>query len=131
MRILLAIDYSNASERAIREIASRTWPPRSIIRVFSVVENSPPSAAELWFDGEGSLDRVRLARRERTEELVGAAAERIGRSGVTTETALSDGGRRGAISREAKSWGADVTLDATRRLPDLDLFGAKRCPPSW
>lgn len=47
MRTLLAVDHSDYSAEAIKEIAIRPWPPSTIVRVLSVVEPITPPASEL------------------------------------------------------------------------------------
>ena len=58
MKLLLAIDNSKYSAEAIKEVAKRPWPPKTIVRVISVVEPVPPPAAELWYDASGSLVQI-------------------------------------------------------------------------
>ncbi len=47
MKLLLAIDNSEYSVEAIKEVAKRPWPPKAIVRVISVVEPVTPPATEL------------------------------------------------------------------------------------
>jgi hypothetical protein len=56
MKLLLAIDHSEYSAEAIKEVARRPWHVKTIARVISVVEPVPPPAAELWYDASGSLE---------------------------------------------------------------------------
>ena len=107
MRILLVVNFSPGSSRAVVEFAARTRPADTIVGVLSVVENIPPSAAELWFDAGGSLEAVSKARMERAEELVLEVAALLRQRGLTVETAVRTGRRRRAIAQEAKSWSAD------------------------
>ncbi len=110
MRILLVVDFSPASERGVAEFAARPWPEGTIVRVLSVVENIPPSAAELWLDAEGSLEEVMKARKDRADELAVKAAAELRQRGLTVETAVRIGRRRKAIAQEAKSWPADMVV---------------------
>ena len=110
MRILLVVDFSYGSTAAVVEIATQIWPTGTVVRVLSVIENLPPSAAELWFDAGGSLEAVLEARKERAEELVLRAADLLRPEGVTVETAVRIGRRRKVIAQEAKSWHADLIL---------------------
>jgi hypothetical protein len=43
MRVLAAVDHSDASEAVIKEIAARPWPAKSCIEVLNVLEH-----AHLW-----------------------------------------------------------------------------------
>jgi len=119
MRILLAVDYSPDFERAIEEFAKQAWPLGTIVRVLGVVENIPPSAAELWFDAAGSLEAVLQAREEQAQELVLKTAELLRQKGLTAETEVRRGRRRREIAKEAKIWAADLILDGSRRLSSI------------
>ncbi len=59
VRILLAVDHSEYSSEAIKEVAIRPWPPNTIVRVLSVVEPLTPSATELWYDAAAVLSACR------------------------------------------------------------------------
>lgn len=117
MRVLLVVDYSPRSDRAVAEFAQRRWPPGTIVRVLSVVENVPPSAAELWFDAGGSLEAVSTARKERSEDLVANVAGLLRANGFAAETAVREGRRHQTIAIEAKAWPADMVVFAYQGLP--------------
>jgi hypothetical protein len=119
MRVLLAVDYSSGSDRRVEEFAERPWPADTIVRVLVIVENIPPSAAELWFDAGGSLEAVLQARREKAEELVLKAAGMLRKKGLTVETAVRSGRRRKSIAQEVQSWPADMLIDVSRGMPDI------------
>ncbi len=123
MRVLLAIDFSPVSERTVKGCAERAWPSGTFIRVLGVVEKIPPSAAELWYDAAGSLEAVWLARREQVEEIVLKAAEMLRNRGLMAETSVQTGRRRKAIELEAKSWLADIIIDAAHGIAKLKEGG--------
>jgi hypothetical protein len=110
MKVLLVVDFSPVSDRTVRECAERAWPAGTIVRVLGIVEKTPPSAAELWYDAEGSLAAVWEARKGRVEELVLHAAEALMARGVPAETLVHTGRRARTIALEAKSWPADIIL---------------------
>jgi hypothetical protein len=110
MRILLVIDFSPGSERTVSDLAARTWPVGTMMRLLAIVEDIPPSAAELWFDAGGSLEAVFKIREERAVELVNKAAASLRQSGLAVETQVRAGSRRKAIAQEARSWAADQII---------------------
>jgi nucleotide-binding universal stress UspA family protein len=120
MRVLLAINFSPVSDRTVKECAERSWPAGTIMRVLGVVEKIPPSAAELWYDAAGSLKAVLRARKEQVEEMVMKAAEMLRNKGLTAETSVRTGRRRKTIALEAKSWPADIIIDAARGMPKME-----------
>jgi hypothetical protein len=102
MKILLAIDHSEYSAEAIKEVAKRPWPPKTTVRVISVVEPVPPPAAELWYDASGSLERVQREMTKRATGLTEKTSESLKRKGFKIETAVREGDARSVIVNEAK-----------------------------
>jgi nucleotide-binding universal stress UspA family protein len=119
MRVLLVVDYSRGSGNVATEFAERRWPPGTIVRVLSVVENVPPSAAELWFDAGGNLEAVFNARKERSEELVAKVAGMLSAKGFIAETVVRHGRLRKVIAAESKAWPADMIIEGSRGMPDI------------
>ena len=63
MKILVAIDHSEASEAVIKEIAARPWPPKSCVEVLNVLEHAhlwtvSQTAEEAWQDSTALIDRA-------------------------------------------------------------------------
>ncbi len=110
MKLLLAIDNSEYSVEAIKEVAKRPWPPKAIVRVISVVEPVPPPAAELWYDATGSLERVQQEMTKRATELTQKTSESLKRKGLKIESAVREGDARSVIVDEARKWSADLIV---------------------
>jgi nucleotide-binding universal stress UspA family protein len=110
MKVLLAVDHSEYSAEAIKEVAKRPWPPKTIVRVISVVEPVPPPAAELWYDASGSLERVQQEMTKRAAGLTEKTSESLKRKGLKIETAVSEGDARSVIVDEARKWSADLIV---------------------
>jgi nucleotide-binding universal stress UspA family protein len=111
MKILLAVDHSEYSDAAIKEVSARPWPAKSTVRVLSVVEPLPPPAAELWYDGRGSLDLAQKELRQRALEFVERIASKLRKKeGLKVETAIRDGHPRTGIVDEARKWRADLIV---------------------
>ena len=110
MKILLAVDASEYSADAMREVAERPWPTDTTVRVLSAVEAITPPAPELWYDAGGSLERARQEMRETAERLTTGVAEKLEAGGLAVETAVRDGDPRACIVDEAKEWGADLIV---------------------
>jgi nucleotide-binding universal stress UspA family protein len=110
MKLLLAIDNSKYSAAAIKEVAKRPWPPKTIVRVISVAEPVPPPAAELWYDASGSLERVQQEMTKRAAELTQKTSKSLKRKGLKIETAVREGDARSVIVDEARKWSADLIV---------------------
>ena len=120
MRVLLVVDYSAGSNHTVREFAERSWPSGMVVRLLSVVENIPPSAAELWFDAGGSFEAVMKARKENCEELVANMAGLLRAKGFTVEEAVRCGRRRKVIATEAKAWSAELVIIGSQGFRDME-----------
>jgi len=110
MKLLLAIDNSDYSAAAVREVAMRPWPPNTMVRVLSVVEPVTPPAAELWYDAGGSLERVQQEMTKRATQLTTSTAETLKQKGLTVDSAVRDGDARSVIVDEARNWPADLIV---------------------
>jgi nucleotide-binding universal stress UspA family protein len=110
MRIILAVDGSSYSAEAAEAVAARPWPPETVIRVLSAVEDVTPPAAELWYGPVESLERARQEMLTHAEWLTTESAESLRASGLTAETAVRHGDARSIIVDEAKEWDADLIV---------------------
>ena len=110
MKILLAVDGSEYSAEAVKEVATRPWPPQTAVRVLSAVVPVTPPAAKLWYDAGGSLEHAQQEMQERAEQLTAGIAEKLRASRLVAETAVRDGDPRSVIVDEAREWPADLIV---------------------
>jgi nucleotide-binding universal stress UspA family protein len=116
MRILLAIDGSEFSEAATRMLTERPWPPGSVVRVISVVQEvfpvSPAGAVgvPLVTEPPVNYEDVVQPRIEEAERLLSRAAEVLGSTELRGETTLRRGDPRKEVVEEAEEWGADLIV---------------------
>lgn len=104
MKILLAIDSSDASQDVLAEAVSRPWPANTEFRILHVVDISGMGRFAALLDEEKRVG----------EDLVRTAAEKFNgsRRRVTTESLV--GFPRMAITDYAKAWKADFILVGSR-----------------
>jgi general stress protein 26/nucleotide-binding universal stress UspA family protein len=110
MKILLAVDDSRYSSEAVREVIERTWPPDTMVRVLSAVEDIPPPTADLWYDASGSLERANQELEERFKQLSARVAESLADAGLKAEPVVRHGDPRSVIVEEATEWNADLIV---------------------
>lgn len=114
MKILLAVDGSACSGRAVAEVARRPWPGDSQVRVVCVVEPPAPLVAEPYMGVTGYFEEAERLQRKDAAAVVARAAEQLaagegsGRLGVSTEVLTGSPRRR--IVEEADEWGADLIV---------------------
>jgi nucleotide-binding universal stress UspA family protein len=109
MKILVAVDGSAPSQKAIDEVAHRPWPQPSIVRVVSAVYPYVPAALEFVPAAATPPDLVKQ-QEDQAKQLISQAAARIGRSGLTVETVVREGDPRTVIVDEANDWGANLIV---------------------
>ena len=114
MKILLAIDGSPCSERAVEEVARRPWPRDSQVRIVSVVEPPAPLVAEPYTGVSGYFEEVEQLKRRQAEETVARAAEALREGAGTALTGVSaevvTGSPKRTIVEESEEWGADLIV---------------------
>ena len=100
MKILVAVDSSNASTLAARETAARPWPAGTIVHVVSVVE---PIVG--W-----SVPDVEDALQESGQQTVQNAVDYFQQTGLPTSSAVLTGNPKTEIVSEAAKWQADFVV---------------------
>src|SRR5438309_2026684 len=111
MRVILAVDESQFSADAVEEVAARSWPPDTTVRVLSAVEPiTPPPASQLWYDAGGSIEHLQKELTNRHERLVSQAASLLQERGISAETVVRQGDARSVIVDEAMEWSADLIV---------------------
>jgi nucleotide-binding universal stress UspA family protein len=113
MKILLAVDGSEAGLAAVEEAARTPWPEGSLVRIVSVEEI--PYPARLWAapTPSGSHEEWERVFEERSVENTARAMARFGEiAGAQTKTEAKTlkGDPKMAILDEAERWGADLIV---------------------
>jgi len=106
MRLVLAIDFSAATETAVEEVAARPWPAGTSIEVVHALDPSPVLESNLVEE---------MTRR--ANELVARVAERLHAKPV-----ILDGDPKAAIPDYAKETGADLVIVGPHQQSGLAIF---------
>ena len=110
MKILLAVDESPGSEDAVIEVAQRSWPPGTIVRMVHVIEKFVPPAAELWYDAEGSIEQANEEIVEQQEKVLEQLASILRGRSLKIEKTIKHGQTGECIVAEAEKWGTDLVV---------------------
>jgi nucleotide-binding universal stress UspA family protein len=113
MRILLAIDGSEFSDAAVREVAARPWPRGSIVKVLSVVDLSfvgAPALAPVSPDIFGDLEAALVAQAEGAVARAKAALAKNTTPGLVVETRVAVGPPALTIREIAEGWDANLVV---------------------
>lgn len=112
MKILLAIDVSEASQAAVDEVALRPWPVGASVEVLTVVEPT-----HLW---EMSESAEAVSRR--SEEVVQAAVRKLQSRGLNAGGHTLPGDPKTVILDRAQESGADFLFAGTHGVSGLTRF---------
>jgi nucleotide-binding universal stress UspA family protein len=109
MKILIALDASPHSERALEFVTRMRWPAGSRVIVRSVLQPVVNAVAGLYEPAAG--EGVLMAEQSRElERLVSGAERRLRECGFSTEGRVLTGDPREALTQEARDQGADLVV---------------------
>jgi len=126
MKILISVDGSESSDVAVEEVAKRSWPADSVVRIISVAETLALEALSLPPRYREEIER---SARHRAETIVERAIARLRDSDARilpiSSTVLMDS-PKDAIVEEAERWGADLIVVGSHgyRRPERALLGS-------
>jgi nucleotide-binding universal stress UspA family protein len=111
MRILLAVDGSECSDKAVAEIGRRPWPKGAEIKVLTAVELPIPPTPEAWAIPPNYFEELDRAASEHARAIVDGAVSKL-RAAMGSEANIHGqsvpGPPRAVILEEAERWGADL-----------------------
>jgi nucleotide-binding universal stress UspA family protein len=113
MKILLAIDGSPCSQRAVEEVGKRPWPKGSEVKLLNTFELPLPVTPEGWALPPTFFDEMDVAVRKQSQIIVERALD-ILRSKMNKDLTVTGsyfpGSPTATILEEAKKWGADLIV---------------------
>jgi nucleotide-binding universal stress UspA family protein len=115
-RILVAIDGSHTSTRALREALRLAESPATRLRLVHVVDSPYTYPEVLYGEVRADVERLRQSWRQAGQTVLDRAADTARQAGAKVETALLDGeGRRvpSVIVEEAGRWAAELLVVGT------------------
>ncbi len=117
MRILLAVDGSVSSDRAVKLVASFQLPPDSLVRVISIQEPYTDALAMTWAamgEAGSNIETEEEVDARKHREAVAQAEAILLRDGLTVEGFLIHGRPASSIVDEATAMGADLLVVGSR-----------------
>ena len=113
MKILLAVDGSDCSNAAVEEVARRSWPAGSAIKVLSAVELPFIPTTETWSLPESYYSQLEQVSREQARAAISHAVMKLQADRETPleiQTAIINGQAKDVILDEAAAWRADLIV---------------------
>ncbi len=113
MKVLIALEESECSRRALESVKERSWPEDSQFRIINVYEPMPaygaemysPRAAESMMAAEAEMMKMK---KTKLKETITDLKENVPSCPVSG--AILTGDIRTSILDEAKNWGADLIV---------------------
>ena len=113
MKILLAVDGSPCSDRAVEEIARRPWPAQSEVKVLTAIELAIPPTPEAWAIPPNYFEELDRAASDQARSVVERAVAKL-KAAMGSEANVNGeavpGPPRVVILDVAESWGADLIV---------------------
>jgi nucleotide-binding universal stress UspA family protein len=127
MRILLATDGSDSSDRAARSIAERPWPAGTEVRVLNVVELTLPTTRALLeppFVDAALMETLRGEAMKKSQAAVDSARQTLSAAGLEVSDSISVllTGPKTLILEEAQAWAADLIVLGSHGRRGVDRF---------
>lgn len=108
VRIVIGVDGSDESAAAVREVASRNWPPLSEVRIIAVTDPlSPGVIGRLIPPIREFVNESNQEDREWLEKLLRSSNDEFKTSTVKVSTEILTGDPRRDLAAAAEAWGAD------------------------
>lgn len=108
VRIVVGVDGSDASAAAVRELASRNWPPHSEVRVIAVTDPLAPGLIGSLIPPVGDFaNESNREDREWLKELLHKSHEEFKSADLRVSTEILEGDPRRDLVTLAEAWGAD------------------------
>jgi nucleotide-binding universal stress UspA family protein len=113
MKILLAIDGSIFSDRAVQEVVHRPWPAASEFKIITVIEPMAAMMTETWVLPDNYWDGAEQAATEQAQAALDDAVDRFKEAttpALKLTTAIHKGYAKRVILEEAEHWGANLIV---------------------
>lgn len=109
MKIMLAVDGSEGSIAAVRQVLARPWPAGSEVKILSVVELLAVVTPENFWVPENYYLRLEQSLQEQARTAVERAEAqcKAAQSPLVVTTEILNGVAKDTIVEEAERWGAD------------------------
>lgn len=125
MKILLATDGSAHSKAAVEEVARRPFPPRTSIRIISIIDRTvltrnigPLGGLNEYYD-EANRNAIKSA-----EDAIENAAKILRKKNIllSITTAVIEGSPKSVIIEEAEKYGADLIVVGSHGYGAIERF---------
>lgn len=107
LRLVVAVDGSEASENAVAAVAKRSWPAGTAVAAVNVLQPPRADVSHLPPADAAEIERQFDARLNWLNAVLGSAQKEFEKSGLAAETHLLDGEPKSTLQEWSENWGAD------------------------
>jgi len=108
VRVIIGIDGSAGSEAAVREVAARTWPAKSEVKLIVVDDPLVPAyVGDLIPPLAGMIEEDMKEERSWAEEVSAKSAKLLREAEIEVSSVLRQGDPKRELPKAAEEWGAD------------------------
>ncbi len=123
MKIILAVDGSDCSKAAMKELLARPWPANTQVRIVSVAHPLPDIIDPLLVAQACHLDSMKweMERARRVAEEAAAAINQCAPF-LAVAVVVPEGSPKDEIIKQAEQWKADLIMLGSRGLGAIERF---------
>ena len=123
MKIILAVDGSDCSKAAMKELLARPWPANTQVRIVSVAHPLPDIMDPLLVAQACHLDSMKweMERAHRVAEEAAAAINQCAPF-LAVAVVVPEGSPKDEIIKQAEQWKADLIMLGSRGLGAIERF---------
>ncbi len=108
VRMVIGVDGSPGSAAAVSEVASRTWPSMSEVRLIAVNDPLTPTFVGRFIPPVGKvIKETNQSEREWLKQILEDSCDRLRQSGLKVSSEIREGDPRRSLVEAAEAWGAD------------------------
>jgi len=122
LRIMLGLDTSPGAAAALDAVASRVWPPDTLVHIVTAVDIRLATAIPVVESGPGEPAYVATDERGWLANAQHEAAGILRRAGLAVTTLLRDGDPKHVLLDEAEQWHADCVFLGAKGMSRIERF---------
>jgi nucleotide-binding universal stress UspA family protein len=109
LRIIVGVDGSKDSNAAVEEVARRSWPSETVVRIVTALDSVPASVTRittLAFDADAY--EMSTEEHQAMRSAAAAAMAQLHRSNIRVDCDVESGSAVELVLTNAQDWGADA-----------------------
>ena len=108
VRMVIGMDGSPGSAAALSQVASRSWPSMSEVRLIAVNHPLTPTFVGRFIPPVGKvIEETNQAERDWLKKVLENSCDKLQQSGLKVSTEIREGDPKRALVEAAEAWGAD------------------------